>query len=123
VIVYSCGQFPATVTSVLVIVRLASHASVAVGVPVLAGNVLAEQSTVTLAGQVMDGEPVSTIVINWVQELEFPQSSMAVKVLVTVIWGQSVPFTASENPIVGVTSQLSVAVAFPVAEVAVLALH
>ena len=102
---------------------VASHASVAVAVPVLAGKVLAAQDIVTLGGQVIDGEPVSCIVINCVHELEFPQSSIAVNVLVMTICGQSVPLTTSEKPIVGVASQLSVAVAFPVTAVVVVELH
>ena len=36
-----CGQFPPVVTSLKVIVGVASQLSVAVAVPVLAGNVLA----------------------------------------------------------------------------------
>jgi hypothetical protein len=123
VMVYSCGQAPAIVASVYVTVGVASQLSEEEGFPVLAGNVLAEQSTVTLAGQVILGALVSTIVINWVQVLELPQSSIALNVLVITICGQSVPLITSEKPIVGVASQLSVAVAFPVAEVAVLALH
>lgn len=42
VIVLSCGHVPPTVTSLKVKVRETSQLSVPVGVPVLAGNVLAE---------------------------------------------------------------------------------
>ena len=41
VIVSLCGQFPPAVTSLKVIVGVASQLSVAVAVPVFAGNVLA----------------------------------------------------------------------------------
>lgn len=104
-------------------VSVTSHASVAVAVPVLAGKVLDAQDIVTLGGQVIAGESVSCMIINCVHELEFPQSSMAVNVLVMTICGQSVPFTTSEKPIVGVASQLSVAVALPVTAVVVVELH
>src|SRR5690242_1378884 len=58
------------------------------------------------------------------QVLEFPQSSIAVNVLVIVFsCGQMPPTVTSENPMVGVASQLSVAVALPVTAVAVLELH
>jgi hypothetical protein len=104
-------------------VSVTSHASVAVADPVFAGRVLASQDMVTSGGHVIDGESVSCIVINCVHELEFPQSSIAVNVLVMTICGQSVPLTSSENPIVGVASQLSVAVALPVTAVVVVELH
>lgn len=60
VIVLSCGQAPATVKSVKVIVAEASQLSVAVAVPVLAGKVLSVQSTVTLAGHVIAGPWLSS---------------------------------------------------------------
>jgi hypothetical protein len=53
VIVLSCGQAPATVTSLKVKEIDKSQLSVAVGVPVFAGSVLAEHCTVVLAGQVI----------------------------------------------------------------------
>jgi len=62
-IVYSCGQFPAVVTSAKVIVTLASHASTPVAVPVAAGLVLLPQFTVMLAGQVMTGGTKSLTVM------------------------------------------------------------
>ena len=62
-IVYSCAQAPATVTSEDVIVGVASQLSVAVADPVLAGNVLAVQRIVTFAGQVMAGATLSSITI------------------------------------------------------------
>jgi len=60
VIVLSCGHAPAVVTSEKVMVAEASQLSVAVAVPVLAGNVLAVQRTVTLAGQVIAGPWLSS---------------------------------------------------------------
>jgi hypothetical protein len=83
-IVYSCGQPPATVTSEEVIVGVPSQLSVAVAVPVFAGNVLSVQSTVMFAGQVIAGPASSVTSMTWVQEAEFPQSSVAVHVLLIV---------------------------------------
>jgi hypothetical protein len=124
VIVYSCGQLPAAVTSLEVKFGEASQLSVADGVPVLAGSVLAEQRMVMFGGQVKDGGVLSSTKMVCVQELELPQSSIAVKVLVIVSsCGHAPPTVTSENPIVGVPSQLSVAVALPVAAVAVLVPH
>ena len=58
------------------------------------------------------------------QELEFPQSSVATHVLVIVCAsGQFPPEVTSEKVIVGVPSQLSVAVAVPVEPGAVLSLQ
>lgn len=62
-IVYSCAHPPATVTSVDVIVGVASQLSVAVAVPVRAGNVLSVHSIVTFAGQVIVGPTLSSITI------------------------------------------------------------
>ena len=59
--VYACGQDPATVTFEEVMIGLPSQLSVAVAVPVVAGNVLDVQSMVTFAGQVISGTVVSTI--------------------------------------------------------------
>ena len=86
VMVYSCGQAPAVVTSVNVIVNDASQLSFDVGDPVLAGNVLAVQSIVTLAGHVIVGATISTTVITWVQDVVFPHSSVAVHVRVMVLF-------------------------------------
>jgi len=60
VIVRSCGHDPATVTSLNVNVAVASQLSVAVGLPVLAGNVLAVHCTVVFAGQVITGGVLSS---------------------------------------------------------------
>jgi hypothetical protein len=54
VIVLSCGHAPPTVTSLEVIVGVASQ-SIAVAVPVLAGKVLAVHWMVTFTGQVRTG--------------------------------------------------------------------
>jgi hypothetical protein len=62
VMVLSCGQAPATVTSENVIVRTGSQLSVAVAVPVLAGNVLAVHCTVIFAGHVTTGATLSMMV-------------------------------------------------------------
>ena len=72
----------------------------------------------------MTGGVLSSTNMICVQELELPQSSIAVNVLVMVFsCGHIPPTVTSEKPIVGVPSQLSVAVALPVFDVAVLAVH
>lgn len=58
--------------------------SVAVAVPVNAGNVLSVQRIVTFAGQVTAGGVLSSTKIVWIQVLELPQSSVANQVLVIV---------------------------------------
>jgi hypothetical protein len=83
VIVNSCGHAPPTVTSVEVIAGEASQ-SIAVAVPVFAGNVLAVHSIVTFAGQLITGAALSSTVIVWTQLLTLPQSSVAVHVRVMV---------------------------------------
>src|SRR5262245_52614704 len=60
VIVRSCGHEPATVTSLNVNVAVASQLSVAVGLPVLAGAVLALHCTVVFGGQVITGGVLSS---------------------------------------------------------------
>jgi hypothetical protein len=115
VMVYSCGHAPATVISEEVIVGVASQLSVAVAVPVLAGNVLAVQSIVIFAGQVKTGAALSSTKMVCSQELELPQSSAAFQVLVMVYsCGHDPATVTSEEVIVGEASQLSVAVAVPV---------
>jgi hypothetical protein len=59
---FSCGQIPETITSVDVIDNV-EQTSVAVAVPVFAGKVLAVQSMVTLAGQVIPGAALSSTVM------------------------------------------------------------
>ena len=51
--------------------------SVAVAVPVFAGNVLASQSIVILTGHVIEGAVLSNTVIVWVQVAKLPQASVA----------------------------------------------
>ena len=61
VIVYSCGQVgEATVTSLNVIVGIASQLSVAVALPVFEGKVLAVHSIVVFAGHVIIGAVLSS---------------------------------------------------------------
>ena len=60
--VFSCGQIPVTMTSVDVTANV-EQLSVAVALPVLAGNVFAAQSIVTLTGHVTDGGEVSSTVM------------------------------------------------------------
>ena len=62
--VYSCVQIPATVTSVNAMVGEISQRSKAVAVPVFAGNVLSVQRIVIFIGQVITGgaESLTTIV-------------------------------------------------------------
>ena len=61
--------------------------SVAVADPVLAGNVLAVQATVTFAGQNMAGPDESVNVMTEVQVVELPQSSVAVHVRIMLHCG------------------------------------
>ena len=63
VIVLSCWQIPPAITSLKVIPTTGSQLSVAVAVPVLAGNVLAVHWIVTLPGQVTIGATLSTTVM------------------------------------------------------------
>lgn len=70
------------------------------------------------------GGVLSSTNMTCVQELELPQSSIAVNVLLIVIsCGHNPGTIASSNPMVGEASQLSVAVALPVFDVAVLAVQ
>jgi hypothetical protein len=124
VIVLSWGQDPATVTSVNVMVALGSQLSVAVAEPVFAGAVLAVQRTVMLAGHVIAGAVLSSTKIVCVHAAVFPQSSVASHVLEMVSsCGHTPPVVISVNVISTDGSQLSVAVAVPVAGGNVLAVH
>ena len=110
-IVLSCGQDPATVASVNVMVGVRSQ-SVAVAEPVLPGKVLAVHSTVMFPGQTIAGGVVSTIIITCRHVDEFPQSSVALQVRLSVnALGHDPDTVASLIVIVGVASQLSVAIA------------
>ena len=105
-------------------VGTASQLSVAVAVPVFAGKVLAVHSIVSEAGHVMTGGVLSSTIIVCVHVLLLPQSSVAVHVLTIVpSCGQEPPMILSDEVIVGVASQLSVAVAVPVFTGNVLAVH
>src|SRR6186713_932227 len=113
--VYSWGHPPAAVTSAKVMIGAASQLSVAVAVPLLAGSVLAVQRMVIFAGQVMVGAALSSTKMVCTQVDELPQSSVAFQVLFIVYSCGHAPATVtSDEEIVGVPSQLSVAVAVPV---------
>lgn len=124
-IVYSCGQAPPTVTSVEVMVGVTSQLSVAVATPLITGAVLAVHWMVIFEGQVITGGVLSSTKMVCIHELELPQSSVARQVLNTVnSCGHAPPTVTSEDVMVGVASQLSVAVAVPLAPPgAVLVLH
>ena len=94
-------------------------------VPVPDGLVDAPQLIVIFAGQVTTGAVVSTIVIVCRQSLPtLPQASVAVQVRVMVdSLAQEPGATLSLAETAGAGSQLSVAVAVPVPEAAVEALH
>ena len=63
VIIYSCGQLPATVTSLELTVGIGSQLSVAVAIPVKAGAVPVVQSMMVSAGHVITGLMVSCTVM------------------------------------------------------------
>ena len=127
VMVYSCGHAPPTVTSDEVMFGVASQISVAVAVPFAPpGAVLALHCIVRFGGHdVIVGGVLSSTKIVWLQVLELPQSSVALQVLIMVYsWGHAPPTVTSVEVIVGVASQLSVAVAVPLAPPGlVLAVH
>jgi len=113
VTVYSAGHAPGVVTTLKVIVTDASQASVAVAGPKVG---IAGQSIVSfgITGQVITGGVVSCTKMDALQVDEFPQSSVAVQVLVTVSSAGHVPgVVTSAKVIVTVASQASVAVANP----------
>jgi hypothetical protein len=115
VIVPSCGHAPATVASLKVKEIDKSQLSVAVGVPVLAGKVLAEHWIVILTGHVICGPELSVTMIIWRQVLLFPQPSDATQVrLIVNKVGHTPPTVTSLKVMIGVKVQLSVAVAVPV---------
>src|SRR6187397_3108571 len=118
VTVSSAGHVPGVVTSAKVIVTVASHASVAVAKPKVGVN---GQSIVSfgITGQVMTGGVVSWTKIDALQVDEFPQSSVAVQVLVTESSEGHVPCViTSAKVMLTDASQASVAVANPKAGVA-----
>src|SRR6187399_292492 len=113
VTVSSAGQVPGMVTSAKVISTTASQASVAVAKPKVGVN---GQSMVSfgITGQVMTGAVVSCTNIDALQVDEFPQSSVAVQVLVTVSSAGHVPGVVTSAKVISTTaSQASVAVAKP----------
>jgi hypothetical protein len=121
--VLSCGHPPGAVESVNPIVGVKSQ-SVAVAVPVFAGAVLAVHCMVIFGGQVIVGGTLSSTTMIWLHELVLPQSSVAVQVRVMVLsCGQDPATVTSVKVKVGVPSQLSVPVGFPVLAGAVLAVH
>jgi len=93
-----------------------SQLSVAVAVPLAAGVIGSRQLMVTLTGQVMTGGVISCIVIVCRQVDTLPQASVAVQVRAIVLLPGQLP-TALESlkVIIGAGSQLSVAVAVPLA--------
>lgn len=122
--VCSCGQPPAVVTSLKVTTGIAAQLSVAVAVPVFAGSVLAVHSIVTFTGHVMAGAWVSSVDMICTHVEVFPQWSVANQVLV-IKASEAHPLAAvtSLNVTVGAPSQLSVAVAIPVFTGNVLSVH
>jgi hypothetical protein len=122
-ITVSTGQLPEATLSLGDTAEAPSQLSVAVAVP--DWLIDAPQLTVTFAGQVTTGAVVSTIVIVCRQSLPMlPQASVAVQVRVMVdSLAQEPGATLSLAETAGAGSQLSVAVAVPVPEAAVEALH
>src|SRR6188768_475237 len=113
VTVSSAGQVPGVVTSANVMLTDASQASVAVANPKVG---VKGQSMVSfgITGQVITGAVVSCTNIDALQVDEFPQSSVAVQVLVTVSSAGHVPgVVTSAKVIVTVASHASAAVAKP----------
>src|SRR5439155_1403714 len=84
--------------------------------PVAVGSVEVLHWTVASGGQLITGAVVSTTLIVWLQELLLPAQSVAVQVRVmTLVLGQLPATVLSLCVITGAGSQLSVAVALPVA--------
>ncbi len=123
-IVNDWGQVPGVEISLKTTIGVGLQLSVAVAVPVLAGNMAPSQVVVKLGGQVMMGAVLSDTRMLWVQLLLFPQASVANQVRIIVnSCGQIPPVVASVKPIFGAVSQLSVAVGLPVPDGNVLALQ
>jgi hypothetical protein len=112
-------------TSPAVVIVTIPQLSEAVTAPVLNGGTSEAHCTVTLAGHVMVGGVLSSTKMVCRHVLELPQSSVALHVLLIVYsCGQAPATVTSVEVIVGVASQLSVAVAVPLAPPgAVLAVH
>ena len=101
-------QPPRLVTSVKVNVAV-PQLSVAVAVPVAAGNVLVLHWTVTLEGHVIVGAVPSSTVTVKVQVAVLPFTSVAVAVTVVVPTGKELPLAGEKLVVTG--PQLSDAVA------------
>ena len=115
VMMLSSGQVPGALTSLSVMTGLGSQLSVAVATPVFAELGSSSHSMVTSAGQVICGGVVSSMVMVCTQSELLPQASVAVQVRVMTLSSGQVPGAlTSDSVIVGLGSQLSVAVAVPV---------
>jgi hypothetical protein len=144
VMTLSCAQLPAAELSAKLTAGSASQLSVALALPpVLAGLVFCREvtrvvmqllsavalisvvhCTVALAGQVITGATMSRVVISCWQSALLPQVSVAVQVRVIVlVSGQLLDVMLSAKLMTGALSQLSVAVALPVAAGALEASH
>src|SRR6187401_1619024 len=113
VTVSSAGHVPGVVTSAKVTITEASQASVAVAKPKVG---VKGQSIVSfgITGQVITGGVVSCTKMEALQVDEFPQSSVAVQVLVTVSSAGHVPGVVTSAKVISTAaSQASVAVANP----------
>jgi ABC-type branched-subunit amino acid transport system permease subunit len=118
------GQVPGTVLSLCVIAGVGSQLSVAVALPVATGSVEVLHWTVAGGGQVITGAVVSTTLMVCTQELLLPAQSVAVQVrVITEVLGQVPGTELSLWVIAGAGSQLSVAVALPVAAGSLEVLH
>lgn len=105
-------------------VGVASQLSLAVAVPVFAGNVLAVHCIVILGGHTNEGATLSSTTMVCTQLLELPQSSVVTHVRVIVLsCGHAPPRVTSLKVTVGVASQLSEDDAVPVFAGNVLAVH
>jgi hypothetical protein len=86
--------------------------------------VIDSHSTDIFGGHVITGAILSSTEMLWTHELELPQSSVALQVLLIVLsCGQAPPTVASVKVTIGDVSQWSVAVALPVLEGKVLAVQ
>jgi hypothetical protein len=110
------GHGPPVTLSVNVTTGLASHASVAVAVPVVLGTAEPLQLVSKSAGQVITGGVVSRNVMVCVHVRMFPAQSVAFQVrLIRRTFGQLRVVRLSVKVIAGEGSQLSVALGVPVA--------
>ena len=129
---FSCAQLPAATLSSKLTTGLGSQLSLAVALPVTDTSVAAAtaklsprqsalpdaglQSTVESAAQVITGAMRSITVMTWSQVELLPQSSVAVQVRVIALSPAQLPLaTLSLSAIVTSLSQLSVALALPLA--------